>query len=443
MFFDGTGNNRANTAAANRFWHYGSYTNARSNVAKLETLYFQQNEDIRNTQCPGYLKRYRTVYKQGIGTIEGWPDDPLGQGAGVGPTGVENRVFDAAIEVGDIVRQLSPTTEPEEVVLDVFGFSRGAAGARHFVNAFREGRLRYIRDFWFDRYARVPDGRKIRIRFIGLFDTVASIQYRGGGDNHGDLNLNLKPGSAESIMHLTAEHEIRENFPLTDTTGAPTSRELPGVHSDIGGGYGGTGEQPSVYPEREYSAASLSAAQRLRDTELARLNRLKPQLAAPFVAEGYIEASDIPTAIQFEVTDIRPFRLPTPVPGIYITTDYSFKIITRLDRDWVRPHLSRIALHIMHKAAKENGQVPMHDITPGLPGFDFDSSDPTGARFTRIANSMVAGSTPSEADKRFLIRNYGHHSAHYDLKLPIAGYPMRERRRRRRRIIPNRPGSAS
>jgi len=93
-------------------------------------------------------------------------------------------------------------------------------------------------------------GIKARIQFVGLFDVVASV---GGSasvaktlpvpgaifDGHwgwaNDVEKPL-PGCVEKAVHLIAAHELRMNFPVTRIGGA---REIyvPGVHSDVGGGY--------------------------------------------------------------------------------------------------------------------------------------------------------------------------------------------------------------
>lgn len=130
------------------------------------------------------------------------------------------------------------------VSVSVFGFSRGGAEAVAFCHLFN----------------RLLKGGKLagiaaRIQFVGLFDVVASV---GGSasvaktmplpgalfDGHwswaNDVDEPL-PGCVEKAVHLIAAHELRMNFPVTRIVGA---REIyvPGVHSDVGGGYG-PGEQ--------------------------------------------------------------------------------------------------------------------------------------------------------------------------------------------------------
>ncbi|AIY43253.1 hypothetical protein LT85_4095 [Collimonas arenae] len=131
----------------------------------------------------------------------------------------------------------------KECFVDVFGFSRGAAQARVFCQ-------------WLDQL--LSDGKlagiTVRLRFVGLMDTVASAGILSGifgaitnsTDGHKGWavpkNL-LIPASVENCVHMVAMHELRKNFPL-DELGVngilpPHCQEFayPGAHSDVGGGY--------------------------------------------------------------------------------------------------------------------------------------------------------------------------------------------------------------
>ncbi|WP_032621624.1 phospholipase effector Tle1 domain-containing protein, partial [Pseudomonas avellanae] len=83
----------------------------------------------------------------------------------------------------------------------------------------------------------------IRLKVIGLFDTVAAIgSLKDLGNTHDAnnrrVNLYLPPGCAEQVLHLVARDESRRNFALNSVTPAwPREITLPGAHSDIGGGY--------------------------------------------------------------------------------------------------------------------------------------------------------------------------------------------------------------
>ncbi len=134
-----------------------------------------------------------------------------------------------------------------KIQFDVFGFSRGAAAARHFANrvmeqdpAIASAIEKGIRG---DFYDGKPSGE---VRFLGLFDTVAAI---GGISNFFDINgrsnprvkLELRPSVAKKVFQITAMNEYRYNFSLNSIQGMWPELALPGAHSDIGGGYNPVG----------------------------------------------------------------------------------------------------------------------------------------------------------------------------------------------------------
>ncbi|MGR2740369.1 phospholipase effector Tle1 domain-containing protein [Billgrantia sp. Q4P2] len=252
VFFDGTGNNMHN----DRHLPDRDITN----VAKLRDLYPEDEEE-------GYYR----VYIHGVGTITGHAnddgfvasEDAIGMGSGVGPEGGHARIELALSEVRKILEAYPRDTL---VTFDVFGFSRGAALARHFVNLIhRWPETLLVPDFQLDgpESAMVPDFRIgeyrlplrlipafppspipfAQVRFVGLFDTVGSFYWPGNAENL-DFDLYLASGSAARVVQLTAHHEIRRNFPLNSIADAQGSHPgnfaeiaLPGVHADIGGGY--------------------------------------------------------------------------------------------------------------------------------------------------------------------------------------------------------------
>lgn len=121
--------------------------------------------------------------------------------------------------------------DDSEILIDVFGFSRGAALARFFINLVLENKntdgtaLSFLVKY------------KIKINFVGLFDTVVKLNYPSDifKLDVSDENLNR----VNKIIHFCAMHEARENFPLTKVKPFSNLLEisLPGAHGDIGGGY--------------------------------------------------------------------------------------------------------------------------------------------------------------------------------------------------------------
>ncbi|WP_454726129.1 MULTISPECIES: T6SS phospholipase effector Tle1-like catalytic domain-containing protein [Cupriavidus] len=125
------------------------------------------------------------------------------------------------------------------VTLSVFGFSRGAVEARAFCYWYRDA----LREGLF---AGIPT----EIRFLGLFDSVASVGAPASmneqfglwmASGHGSWAAEILkplPEQVRQTLHLMAAHEVRMNFPLTRVVGGNVEEWLfPGMHSDVGGGY--------------------------------------------------------------------------------------------------------------------------------------------------------------------------------------------------------------
>ena len=124
--------------------------------------------------------------------------------------------------------------------VDIIGFSRGAAEAREFANMLSERGYNpdYIRF-----YNKNKPGCPVKIRFIGLFDTVNKTF-----GNRLDI-----PSDVEMVRQATAQDERRSSFPLTslnDPLPGQDFEELPfpGDHSDIGHGHGLDSNELSYAP---------------------------------------------------------------------------------------------------------------------------------------------------------------------------------------------------
>ena len=235
VFFDGTGNNLTNDEA-------GRSRNGVSNIGKLFRLY-SNNDVLRGNLVTECLIYTRAIYIEGVGTITNGNDYVMGGAAGTLGAQRINRAID---EVATIRGQF-PEVE-YKCYIDVFGFSRGAAMARDFINTMYRRR----------------DYLAFTFKFVGLFDTVGSFGLAGNNINYKPItdedtetdtikyessgitppseyyepyNFNLSPKSAEKIVHFVALDEYRENFPLSDTQGVGETYSFIGAHSDIGGGY--------------------------------------------------------------------------------------------------------------------------------------------------------------------------------------------------------------
>lgn len=160
-----------------------------------------------------------------------------------------------------------------QINLSVFGFSRGAAEARVFVNWLMQA-CEHKDGGW--RFA----GMALNLQFLGLFDTVASVGLANllddgslaGHQSWADNSLQVHP-AVRQCLHLVAGHELRACFPLDSVRiqgSYPANvKEVvyPGAHSDVGGGYApgalGVGLKPqdnlSILPGRDmYDAARIA-----------------------------------------------------------------------------------------------------------------------------------------------------------------------------------------
>ena len=345
VFFDGTKNNRSNTTRrlkdANILIGQGkdyesSYANFYSNVSIMEEL--NQRRDPGNHEV--------SVYIEGIGTTDfvtgavadGKPvkdedngnDDLIGYAIGSGTTGITMKVDKGIIELREKIAKAYSLANNEviaKLTIDVVGFSRGAAAARHFVHRRKELLTGPKGLAW---PQKTPP--EIVINFVGLFDTVSSYERLKGASLEGGfylgslawapgplgiplnpheistdemfsddvLQLHLDMGSIpKKVVHLTAADEYRENFSLTNINTSLHAKvgfelTLPGVHSDIGGGYA---EADPRHPRRELNQET----RRIRDAAERRW----------LVAQGWYTDGAHGTENQF-----RPWREYTVLPAI-------------------------------------------------------------------------------------------------------------------------------
>ncbi|TWI36039.1 T6SS phospholipase effector Tle1-like catalytic domain-containing protein [Paracoccus sulfuroxidans] len=428
VFFDGTLNNAVNAGQGSE----GSFANARSNVALLSTLYKTNSRHWIRNSCGGYATKYRMLYMPGIGTTDGQGDTTFpGAAMGMGSTGVEAIVYRACLAVGAAITELSPGIEPEEIVMDVFGFSRGAAAARYFVNCFRQGYVEYWKNYASLQRASVPKGRKVRFRFVGVFDTVAAIGL-GTNERNGPVNVHMSTAQASRIHHLTAMNEYRENFRLNHTQpGGGTTQALPGAHSDVGGGYRNPGDEVLLERGRTsplYGLRELADRhhQQMTDAMRRRNSATRARDEAVWISEGWLNPNETEGGV---IQDPGPVRTRTQrLPGGIQQKVYSFEYGKRLSRPWVQIGLSRIPLRIMYDKALAQG-APLLSF-PG--GGEF--AIPSG--LAAVSGKLIAGQSLNQAETRHTLRNFGHVSAN------AGTIGMSAESNHVRVVYPNQPGQA-
>ncbi|WP_407297642.1 phospholipase effector Tle1 domain-containing protein [Stutzerimonas zhaodongensis] len=459
VFFDGTGNNATNSALglACGAQHPiepkdldasckpymadpdSSYGNDATNVRKLMELY----TDSAKPEGEGLHKRLsRKIYVEGIGTEAGKEDSLLGSGMGRGETGVSGCVQRAFTRIATTVTlavQENPGCTISALTIDTFGFSRGAAAARHFANEVVKGLAgplgptlqnnanAFSSDF-IGRY-----GQGINVAFIGLFDTVASV---GGLSNLGNIrsgvtpsiNLYLPRKYFPNVIHLVARDEIRGNFPLTRVKPEHAEISLPGAHSDIGGGYLNEAEECVLVSPMQALTVNLGI-----DVTATSIYKNAEQAKQRLVAEGW-------PATMLEVVTPSPKLLPT---------DPHDRLAPRLQRVYaglqlrrsVNGSLSRVYLRVMCELAKRTGvrfdEIDEHNPNYSLP----DDLKPLCTRFLTGDYST----TPNE--EKLLRERYVHVSANWnnplgkrtpsDFKLIYINAPEANGLRRQHPHVPN------
>ncbi len=307
VFFDGTGNNML-----------AQPPEQHTNVAKLHDLYFPEE----TSQI--YKQR---IYVEGVGTKavvarRGEVAEKLslvGLATGLGTYGAGTRLREARDKFIIILNEYRQAYgQPEKVIFDLFGFSRGAMLARHFANVIQAG----LPDLQQSPYQgtlpirpslrateidtpggdTLADDRRnimtvsalyprlaaeVRTRFLGLFDSVGSF-FLAGNDDEGFINPYLGSNTAEFVYQLTARDEIRKNFPLTSIlpgNGNWVEEEMFGVHSDVGGGYDNTPERIYIEGSSEEYESRDEITDRLHPPEHWKRWCLKMQAKAKDISD--------------------------------------------------------------------------------------------------------------------------------------------------------------
>jgi hypothetical protein len=287
------------------------------------------------------------IYVEGIGTFDKESDDIFPDVAlGMGDRGVVAKVVKACVEAGKkLSKDKYKGKKIDELKVNVFGFSRGATAARHFLHVanspaivFNTDRKNNITiqtprsyqgmkdgDFRFKvAYSPILDKhgyfaacllkneinpKIIKFHFTGLYDTVASYGIYHGNDVR-DLDLDAIKNS-HFVFQLSADDEYRENFDLTDITSAGLNGleyTLPGVHCDIGGAYNDFEEEVSVlYYKRE---SAYNRVIHNTDTEIEKFRQIvinEGWYKTNQITAGVIRDSDLGTEVKGSVDDSETF----------------------------------------------------------------------------------------------------------------------------------------
>ncbi len=475
VFFDGTGNNTQNAMAglgkveqwlaetcadpAQREAELrgcqmgqrpveGSAANDVTNIGKLSSLYLKGEQTLS-----------ARAYISGIGTRdplsgekgrEYRSDDTITQGLDLDFGGEDTsiigkvtlaceKVIAQAIkdDLGDVLPKLESI---HRILFDVFGFSRGAAAARHFVNVIdQKSDHPLVQAITKTPAIRLKAGfdwasrDDVRIAFVGLFDTVES-------SFNPRVNIHLHADCAERVVHLTAQDEVRKHFPLSritrDAVGSTipahfTELALPGAHSDIGGGYysrwslRNPNSDPALIEcielERFMSEEDLSTpdhASRAYRQARAYAEEKRAlgwaERSTPSLSRGAIPPLGAISLVPYSFRRYRGKDDVWPKKGVYVEV-----VMRRV----VEGEYSRIPLHMMVEAGRAAGVplkawaakektmqlAPLSIKKPAVSLEKLDQCWATAATETGVAKNLAY--QLSDEVYRALRRDYLHHSA--------------------------------
>lgn len=400
IFFDGTANNYFNNAAGLTRLVHGlrveadsSYTSALTNIAKLHQHYpAQQAFDADGNAVT-------SLYISGIGTTTGAADTRFpAQTFGRGSHGVVGKAEQAYAQLLECLTHfLREADTLNHLHLDIFGFSRGAAAARHFANL--------INTRSFKSQLALAAEVECVISFIGLFDTVAAM---GGLSDRGDisddynpgLDLYLSPECAHSVVQLAARDEQRRNYSLNRITPQwQMDISVPGVHADVGGGYPALMSEEVFLSRWHTNRVSLSTPVTLTQA----WQNASAELA-DWRAKDLLDPSDQDRLLQVRTDSRREGSRDDPMQQVMAAV---------FMRRRVRGELSRVYLRIMHSLACEQG-VPFNALSEADSALPAELL-PIEAKLQAQVRLGVVDLT--DEDERVLRQRYIHQSANWNASL--------------------------
>ncbi|MEQ5836700.1 DUF2235 domain-containing protein [Marinobacter sp. NFXS9] len=398
-----------------------SYANGETNVSKLFRLYNESREDSETVS----LQRFR-VYSPGVGTETGEADSLSSSVSGLGDFGIINQLRDAFDEVADLISGPAGSKTVSRLTIDIFGFSRGAAAARHAASEISKGSTGMLGAAF--KTHKVDWPQQVRIRFVGLFDTVAGIVNISNGDwSPGDertapINVYLDHNKVEKAVQFFAADECRSAFSLVSLR-SPSGQlpdnfvevGLPGAHSDVGGGYHKY-EIETVQLARTRTISDHRAEWPQQTMEWDNLVALKE---ATFNQHWMGGQSLEDASAGTPYLDIRQSKRADPPP--YGQVDLTLEMKRAL-----RGEYAHIPLNLMHSEAIKDG-VPFREVE--LLKDDGSVPDELSSIHEKMSDALESGSLDlalSEADEVFLKQRYIHHSDNFNtMEFMVGGMPSK------------------
>lgn len=253
-----------------------SYQNDLSNPAILYKNYSKNDISVFKIYTEG-IGTYTAPKEQGGDLTKDdyvRDDDVAGPAFGMGKSGIMNNVRKAIRDVVSVLQKTEFNQYIGTITFDIFGFSRGAAAARHFVHLVTHPAYNprvkesipldlqgcQVPLYYFNKTMprfgllgqllqesdRLHVETDVKVRFVGIYDTVP---HHGlfQADDISVLGLD-NVNKADYVVHMVAADEHRTNFSLVDissvTKTSPDSGKkggieliYPGVHCDVGGAY--------------------------------------------------------------------------------------------------------------------------------------------------------------------------------------------------------------
>ncbi|PCE27316.1 hypothetical protein BWP39_02130 [Paraburkholderia acidicola] len=295
-----------------------------------------------------------------------------------------------------------PNSEPKsksklvEIFIDAFGFSRGAAQARVFCNWLNEL-------FEGDTLC----GVRATIRFLGIFDSVASV----GVPNNPNMTYNLTnghmawgneqylriPARVKNCVHFVAMHENRPSFPLERVlvhNGLPDNCHeyaFPGMHSDVGGGYGVNEQGRGLLPTT--SSKNLLSSEKLSQIPLEYMLKAAQAAKVP-LSTRQAQRADADDGTY------NPFQVDDALREAYVRFHAACSPSARQPADWLIVYLAwRYQVHAAYTGLPWKSRANNQDLAD-LSGANQTLLDDIAALETGILERAV--SINYEVGRRFL-----------------------------------------
>ena len=245
----------------------------------------------------------------------------------IGVTGIEAKSRAAFNKISKVFKNKKKFSRGEEKVakleLDVFGFSRGAATARYFAHQVLKGQRTeehigsmyggyghnvYAVHFYTLKQQLEQAGvevaeNAVTLNFVGLYDTVSSHRIALTSDVK-SLGLRTVKEAKDRVVHLASAEEHRMCFSLSTikaaiNAGVGEEYYLPGVHSDIGGGYrdyderAATGNEEMILASRSPVWRGMLQLTGYNKTGPRQMHALIEQMHKEIDAEGWYASGEL------------------------------------------------------------------------------------------------------------------------------------------------------